>query len=67
MQFHYTLITESGILYREFFDNIARPAFSQEYKYDLSKGTSIGYRGARFEIIKATNTELVYKVIKALD
>lgn len=55
------------ILYREFFDNIARPAFSQEYKYDLSKGTSIGYRGARFEIIKATNTELVYKVIKALD
>lgn len=55
------------ILYREFIDNIARPAFSQELKYDLSQSMAIGYKGARFEIIKATNTELVYKVIKALD
>lgn len=55
------------ILYREFNENIARPEFSQELKYDLSQGKSIGYKGARFEIIKATNTEIIYKVIKALD
>ena len=56
-----------SISYREFSDNIARPAFSQELKYDLSQGTTIGYKGARFEVIKATNTELVYKVLKPLD
>lgn len=55
------------ILYREFSENIARPAFSQELKYDLSQGNAIGYKGARLEVIKATNTELVYKIIKPLD
>lgn len=55
------------ILYREFIDNMARPAFSQELKYDLSQGKEIGYKGARLEVMKATNTELVYKVIKSLD
>lgn len=65
----YTGISQNtiSIVYREFIDNIARPAFSQELKYDLSQGASIGYKGARFEIVKATNTELIYKVIKALD
>lgn len=56
-----------SILYREYYDNMARPAFSQDLKYDLSKGKTIGYKGARFEVISATNTELTYKVTKALD
>lgn len=55
------------ILYREFIDNMARPAFSQELKYDLSQGKEIGYKGARLEVMKATNTELTYKVLKPLD
>jgi len=55
------------ILYREFKDSIARPAFSQEIKYDLSQGREIGYKGARFEILKASNTELTYKVLRPLD
>ena len=55
------------ISYREFSDNTARPAFTQELKYDLSLTEPIGFRGARFQVIKATNTGLVYKVIKALD
>jgi hypothetical protein len=55
------------IQYREFKNDIARPAFSQEIKYDLSQGKEIGYKGARFEITKATNTELTYKVLKPLD
>ena len=46
---------------------MARPAFSQELKYDISQGKEIGYKSARFEIIKATNTELTYKVLKPLE
>ena len=56
-----------SILYREFKDDLARPAFSQELKYDISQGKEIGYKGARFEVIKATNIGLTYKVIKTLD
>lgn len=55
------------ISYREFSDNAARPAFAQELKYDLSQSDPIGFRGARFQIVKATNSGLVYKVIKPLD
>lgn len=56
-----------SILYREFIDGTARPAFSQDLKYDLSQGNTIGYKGARFQVIKATNTSLQYKVLKHLD
>ncbi len=56
-----------SISYREFVDNMARPAFTQDVKYDLGESKIIGFKGARFEVSKATNTELTYKVIKALD
>ena len=56
-----------AISYREFADGTARPAFTQELKYDLAEGDVIGFRGARFQVIKATNTSIKYKVIKALD
>lgn len=56
-----------SISYREFSDGIARPAFTQELKYDLTDSKIIGYRGARFEVIKASNTSLKYKMLKALD
>lgn len=56
-----------SILYREFKEDIARPAFSQDLKYDLSDSKIVGYRGARFEIIKATNQGLTYKTLKQLD
>lgn len=55
------------ILYREYQENIVRPAFSQELKYDLSQSRTIGYKGARFEVIKATNTDMTYRVIKPID
>jgi hypothetical protein len=56
-----------SILYREFINDMARPAFSQDLKYDLSQGSTIGYRGARFEVIKASNLNIQYKVLKTLD
>lgn len=65
----YTGISQNvvSILYREFKDDMARPAFSQDLKYDLSESKIVGYRGARFEIIKATNQGLTYKTLKQLD
>lgn len=65
----YTGVSQNTIslMYREFMNDIARPAFSQDLKYDLSQGKEIGYKGARFEVIKATNTEIQYKVLKPLN
>lgn len=56
-----------SISYREFSDGTARPAFTQDLKYDLSEGDVIGFRGARFQVFKATNTSIKYKVLKPLD
>ncbi|MFZ6767669.1 hypothetical protein ACO0LM_11360 [Undibacterium sp. Di26W] len=54
-------------IYREFKDNLARPAFTQELKYDLSQGRVVGYKGARFEIVEAGNTSVTYKVLSLLE
>jgi hypothetical protein len=54
------------LVYREFKDSFARPAFTQELKYDLSQNRIIGYKGARFEVLNAGNTEITYKVISLL-
>jgi hypothetical protein len=56
-----------SLTYREFVDGTARPAFTQELKYDLSQGNEIGYKGARFKVIKAGNVEIKYVVTKNLD
>jgi len=44
-----------NVAYREFSNNLARPAFSNNVEYDLSDSKIIGYRGARIDIIEATN------------
>ena len=56
-----------SLQYREFINDFARPAFSQELSYDLSEGNEIGYKGARFLILKATNVSLSVKLLKPLD
>jgi hypothetical protein len=40
-----------------------RPAFTQEFKFDLGASSIVGMKGARIEVIKATNTGITYKVI----
>lgn len=50
-------------IYREYIDDLARPAFIQDLQYDLSESKTIGFRGLRIEIIEATNTNIEYKVI----
>lgn len=49
--------------YREFSRDIARAAFSNNVDYDITESTVIGYKGARLEILKATNTEITYKIL----
>jgi hypothetical protein len=49
--------------YREYINDYARPAFTQDLRYDLSETKIIGFRGLRIEVLNATNTEIQYKVI----
>jgi hypothetical protein len=64
----YTGISQStlSLVYREFVNDMARPAFSQDLKYDFAKGSVIGYKGARFEIQNADNTSITYRVLATL-
>lgn len=48
--------------YREFSNNLARPAFYNDVEYDLSQSNVIGYKGAKLEILKADNVSITYKV-----
>jgi hypothetical protein len=55
-----------NLLYREYSADMVRPAFTQELQYDLSAGDEIGFKGARFKILKATNVDVRYVVTKSL-
>ncbi|MFZ6767713.1 hypothetical protein ACO0LM_11585 [Undibacterium sp. Di26W] len=55
------------LAYREFSNNLARPAFNNEVTYDLGESPILGYKGARIEIVKATNTEITYKVLSGFN
>lgn len=52
-----------NISYREFSGNVARPAFSNDVEYDLGSSTELAYRGARIEVIEATNSSITYRVL----
>jgi len=54
------------ISFREFKNNMARPAFTQDIEYELNNNgkTLIGFKGLRIEVEKATNFNITYKVIK---
>ena len=51
-------------LYREFIGDIIRAPFTQEIQYDLNESKIIGFKGARIEIVEATNMNLTYIVRK---
>lgn len=50
-------------IYREYIDDLARPAFTQDLQYDLSESKTIGFRGLRIDVLSATNTNIEYKII----
>lgn len=49
--------------YREYANDLARPAFTQDLQYDMTESNIIGFRGLRIEIISATNIKIKYKVL----
>ena len=49
--------------YRESYQDLARPAFSNEISYDLTESDIIGYKKAKLQVISATNTSITYKVL----
>lgn len=52
-------------LYREFAGDLARPPFSQDIQYDLKDGMTVGFKGARIQIVDASNTKLTYRVLSS--
>lgn len=52
------------ISYREFAGDLARPAFTQELTFDLSDGPVVGVKGARIEVLQATNTSITYRLVQ---
>lgn len=55
------------LLYREFNDDMARPAFSQELSYDLAESKTIGFRRMKIEIIEATNSYIKFVVRSSMN
>lgn len=55
------------LLYREFSEERIRPAFTQEVTYDLAQGETIGFKGARFQVVDADNIRIKYNVLHHFD
>lgn len=53
------------ILYREYTGDLLRAPFSQEVQYDLREGITIGFKGARLEVINTNNVKIQYRVISS--
>ncbi len=51
------------ISYREFSNNMARDAFTNDAEYDLSQSNIIAYKGARLQVIEADNENIRYRVL----
>ena len=49
-------------VYREFKNNYARPAYTQEVQYDLSQSEEIGFKDLKIKVIEASNTSITYIV-----
>lgn len=52
------------VTYREFKNDLARPAFNQDIVYNLNKSKTIRYKNFRIEILKASNEEINYVVLE---
>ena len=61
----YTGITGNtiNISYREFANNLARPLFYHELKYDLNESDQITFRSLRIEVLEADNAKIRFQVI----
>ena len=57
-----------SLLYREYLNDLARPAFQQDLSYTLSPGgpTEVSFRGTRIRIHSADNNSIKYEVLSGL-
>jgi len=53
--------------YSEFKDDMARSAFTRTFKVDLNEGSILNFKGAKVEIIEATNSGIKYKIINGFN
>lgn len=75
MYFKYEIIYQARVgnklrlSYREYVDDYAHPAFTQEIEYDLDQKEDmiIGFKKLRMQILNATNNEITYKILKYED
>lgn len=54
-------------IYREYVNDMIRPAFNQELQYDLNESYIVGFKGLRIEIVNATNTNIEYKILSSFN
>lgn len=67
MELIYEGVSSDGtlkIVYREYSDNLARPAFFQEVNFALNQNsvTNITFKGAEIEVLEANNNVISYRV-----
>ena len=57
-----------SLLYREYIDDLARPAFQQDLSYTLAAEgpTEVSFRGTRFRILSADNNKIRYELLSGL-
>lgn len=53
--------------YREYMDNLARPAFTQDLMYDLAESKTISFKSMNIDIIEATNSSIKFIVKSPLE
>lgn len=55
--------------YREFIDNLIRPAFQQDITYTIKdeKPTVINFRGVKIEVLSVGNNEIQYRVLSGFN
>ncbi len=59
--------TKIKVAYREVWKNITRPSRDVFVEYDLSDSKIVEIKGARIEVIEATNMNIRYRVTRAFD
>lgn len=52
------------IQYREFIDDISRPAFYQDLTYDLKESKIFRFKNFKIEVFKSTNEEIEYAILE---
>ncbi|HAU82780.1 MAG TPA: hypothetical protein DCW39_02030 [Betaproteobacteria bacterium] len=50
-------------MYREYKNDMARPAFTQNLVYDLDQGSRVVFQSVELDVVDATNTEIRYKLL----